>query len=62
MSEKKEEYIETVYAMAKFWIQDDYYTIEEIEDMLVQFRKIKREQDAALKRSMEIMEKPNDRP
>ena len=26
------------------------------------FRKIKREQDAALKRSMEIMEKPNDRP
>ena len=24
------------------------------------FRKIKREQDAALKRSMEIMEKPND--
>ena len=40
------------YPTARFHICDGFYTLEEIEDFVVQFREAKQVQDRALKRSM----------
>ena len=42
------------YPTARFHICDGFYTLEEIEDFVVQFRAAKQVQDKALKRSMDL--------
>ena len=42
------------YPTARFHICDGFYTLEEIEDFVVQFRAAKQVQDRALKRSMDL--------
>jgi hypothetical protein len=41
---------------ARFWIDEGMYSIEQVEEMLVNFKEAKRRQDEALARSIERKE------
>lgn len=41
---------------ARFWIDEGMYSIEEVEQMLLEFKEAKRWQDAALAKSIERKE------
>ena len=43
----------TTYGLAKFYIFEGYYSIEEVEKLLAGFKEAKQAQDKALKKSME---------
>ena len=44
------------FGTAKFWIDEGMYSIEQVEEMLANFKEAKRHQDEALARSIERKE------
>jgi hypothetical protein len=46
------------YPSARFWINEGYYTIEQLDQMLAQMKIMKARQDQHLKQSMGISSQP----